>query len=149
MKRTTRSCGWARLAASVLALVLLPAGCARQENSKTMEDSTPSETTGAAVPVNGGKSLLWSGTSLEGAWSGFIPSREPENFAGNRDDAAALAKAEELLLGTNLRIYAIAAKVGFGKAEYFINKFVQMHNMTPNQYRIRNRRAESGPGQGE
>ena len=60
-----------------------------------------------------------------------------------------MAKAEELLLGTNLRIYAIAEKVGFGKAEYFINKFVQMHNMTPNQYRIRNRRAESGPGQGE
>ncbi len=104
MKRTTRSCGWARLAASVLALVLLPAGCARQENSKTMEDSTPSETTGAAVPVNGGKSLLWSGTSLEGAWSGFIPSREPENFAGNRDDAAALAKAEELLGRMGMRM---------------------------------------------
>ena len=60
-----------------------------------------------------------------------------------------MAKAEELLLETNLRIYAIAEKVGFGKAEYFINKFVQMHNMTPNQYRIRNRRAESGAGQGE
>jgi len=42
-----------------------------------------------------------------------------------------------------MRIYAIAEEVGFGKAEYFINKFVQMYNMTPNQYRIRNRRAES------
>lgn len=54
-----------------------------------------------------------------------------------------MEKARELLLGTNLRIYAIAEKVGFGKAEYFINKFVQLYQMTPNQYRIRNRKAES------
>lgn len=57
-----------------------------------------------------------------------------------------MEKAQELLLGTNLRIYAIAEAVGFGKAEYFINKFVQLHNMTPNQYRIRNRMAESEVG---
>lgn len=54
-----------------------------------------------------------------------------------------MEKAREFLLGTNLRIYAIAEKVGFGKAEYFINKFVQMYQMTPNQYRIRNRKDES------
>lgn len=54
-----------------------------------------------------------------------------------------MEKARELLVNTNMRIYAIAEEVGFGKAEYFINKFVQMYNMTPNQYRIRNRRAES------
>lgn len=52
-------------------------------------------------------------------------------------------KAKELLTDTNLRIYAIAEKVGFGKAEYFINKFVQMYQMTPNQYRLRNRKIES------
>ncbi len=51
-----------------------------------------------------------------------------------------LEKAQELLLGTDMRIYAIAEEVGFGKVEYFINKFVQMHKMTPNQYRIRNRK---------
>lgn len=54
-----------------------------------------------------------------------------------------MEKAEKLLADTNLRIYAIAERVGFGKAEYFINKFVQMYHMTPNQYRIRNRRAGS------
>ncbi len=52
-----------------------------------------------------------------------------------------MEKAEKLLADTNLRIYAIAERVGFGKAEDFINKFVQMYHMTPNQYRIRNRRA--------
>lgn len=51
-----------------------------------------------------------------------------------------IEKAQELLLHTNLRIYAIAQQVGFGKAEYFINKFVQANQMTPNQYRIRNRK---------
>ncbi len=54
-----------------------------------------------------------------------------------------MERAQELLVNTNMRIYAIAEEVGFGKAEYFINKFVQMYNMTPNQYRIRNRKAES------
>lgn len=53
-----------------------------------------------------------------------------------------LEKARELLVGTNLRIYAIAEEVGFAKAEYFINKFVQNYHMTPNQYRIRNRKQE-------
>ncbi len=53
-----------------------------------------------------------------------------------------MEKAQELLIHTNLRIYAIAQEVGFGKAEYFINKFVQVNHMTPNQYRIRNRKTE-------
>ena len=30
----------------------------------------------------------------------------------------------------------VAEQVGFGKVEYFINKFVQVNHMTPNQYRI-------------
>lgn len=55
-----------------------------------------------------------------------------------------LEKAKELLCGTNLRIYAIAEKTGFGKAEYFINKFVQANHMTPNQYRIRSQKISAG-----
>lgn len=55
-----------------------------------------------------------------------------------------LEKAQELLVCTNLRIYAIAEQVGFAKVEYFINKFVQNYHMTPNQYRIRNRKREDG-----
>ncbi len=55
-----------------------------------------------------------------------------------------MEKAQELLVGTNLRIYAIAEQVGFGKPEYFINKFVQIYHMTPNQYRIRNRKQDGG-----
>ncbi|MDD7177972.1 MAG: response regulator [bacterium] len=47
-----------------------------------------------------------------------------------------MKKAEDLLVNTDMRIYAIAEAVGFGKAEYFINKFVQTYQMTPNQYRI-------------
>ena len=47
-----------------------------------------------------------------------------------------MKKAEDLLINTDMRIYAIAEAVGFGKAEYFINKFVQTYQMTPNQYRI-------------
>lgn len=48
-----------------------------------------------------------------------------------------MEKAQELLIHTNMRIYAISEEVGFGKVEYFINKFVQINHMTPNQYRIR------------
>lgn len=55
-----------------------------------------------------------------------------------------MEKALELLEDTNLRIYAIAEEVGFGKPEYFINKFVQNYHMTPNQYRIRSRKLEHG-----
>ncbi|MBO5302928.1 MAG: response regulator [Lachnospiraceae bacterium] len=50
-----------------------------------------------------------------------------------------MKKAEELLISTDMRIYTIAETVGFGKVEYFINKFVQMNHMTPNQYRIRHK----------
>lgn len=50
-----------------------------------------------------------------------------------------IEKAQELLAGTDKRIYAIAQEVGFGKVEYFINKFVQKNQMTPNQYRIQKR----------
>lgn len=50
-----------------------------------------------------------------------------------------IEKAQELLLGSNLRIYAIAKQVGFGNVDYFISKFVQANGITPNQYRMVNR----------
>ena len=53
-----------------------------------------------------------------------------------------IEKSQELLVQTDLRIYAIAEQVGFSRAEYFINKFVQANHMTPNQYRIRMRKHE-------
>lgn len=53
-----------------------------------------------------------------------------------------MEKAQELLVNTDMRIYAISQEVGFGKAEYFINKFVQLNHMTPNQYRIHSRKQE-------
>ncbi len=57
-----------------------------------------------------------------------------------------LEKAQELLAGTDMRIYAIAEEVGFGKVEYFINKFVQQNNMTPNQYRIHKKAGRGSQG---
>ncbi|MBO5372388.1 MAG: response regulator [Lachnospiraceae bacterium] len=51
-----------------------------------------------------------------------------------------MKKAEELLVNTDMRIYTIAESVGFGKVEYFINKFVQINQMTPNQYRIHHKK---------
>lgn len=57
-----------------------------------------------------------------------------------------LERAQELLAGTDMRIYAIAEEVGFGKVEYFINKFVQQNCMTPNQYRIRKRAERESQG---
>lgn len=53
-----------------------------------------------------------------------------------------MKKAEELLKNTDMRIYAIAESVGFGKVEYFINKFVQTNHMTPNQYRMHHKRVK-------
>lgn len=50
-----------------------------------------------------------------------------------------IEKAQELLLGSNLRIYAIAKQVGFGNVDYFISKFVQAKGITPNQFRMMNR----------
>jgi len=46
-----------------------------------------------------------------------------------------IREAIRLLEVTNLRIYAIAEKVGFQNVNYFINKFVQKTGVTPNQYR--------------
>ena len=49
-----------------------------------------------------------------------------------------IKEAVKLLETTELRVYAIAEKVGFHNADYFINKFVQLKGITPHQYRIKN-----------
>ena len=53
-------------------------------------------------------------------------------------------KAKELLEDTDTRIYRIAEETGFGKADYFINKFVQVYGITPNQYRMKFKKSGRG-----
>jgi Response regulator containing CheY-like receiver domain and AraC-type DNA-binding domain len=48
--------------------------------------------------------------------------------------------ATRLLETTDLRIYTIAEKSGFQNADYFINKFVGVKGITPNQYRMKRRK---------
>ena len=55
-----------------------------------------------------------------------------------------LEKAKELLEDTDTRIYRIAEETGFGKADYFINKFVQVYRITPNQYRMKFKKSGRG-----
>ena len=55
-----------------------------------------------------------------------------------------LEKAKELLEDTDTRIYRIAEDTGFGKADYFINKFVQVYGITPNQYRMKFKKSDRG-----
>lgn len=53
-----------------------------------------------------------------------------------------LEQAKRLLEETDLRIYRIAEDTGFGKPDYFINKFVQAYGITPNQYRMKLKKGE-------
>lgn len=46
-----------------------------------------------------------------------------------------IARAQELLGGTELKTYAIAAEVGFGDAHYFSQVFKKKCGMTPAEYR--------------
>lgn len=48
-----------------------------------------------------------------------------------------IEKSTDLLKTTNLRVYEVAKEVGFHNTDYFINKFVQFQETTPQQYRIR------------
>ena len=50
----------------------------------------------------------------------------------------------KLLEDTDTRIYRIAEDTGFGKADYFINKFVQVYGITPNQYRMKFKKSGRG-----
>lgn len=50
-------------------------------------------------------------------------------------NAYRIEKAAELLKRTDDKIYKIAEKVGYNNTDYFINKFVQLKETTPLQYR--------------
>jgi two-component system, response regulator YesN len=50
-------------------------------------------------------------------------------------NAYRIEKAAELLKSSNDRVYNIAEKVGYSNPDYFINKFVQIKEKTPIQYR--------------
>lgn len=46
-----------------------------------------------------------------------------------------LARAAELLLTTDMRVYEVSEAVGYQSVDYFISKFVAMYKHTPTQYR--------------
>ena len=50
-------------------------------------------------------------------------------------NAYRIEKAAELLKRSDDKIYKIAEKVGYNNTDYFINKFVQIKEKTPLQYR--------------
>lgn len=47
-----------------------------------------------------------------------------------------LEKAQELLLGTNMKIADIGRRVGYDNTSYFIKKFQERFGMTPEKYRL-------------
>ena len=51
-----------------------------------------------------------------------------------------IAKAKELLVGTNLKLYEIAEKVGYSDSKYFSRIFKKQTGMTPSEYRKENGR---------
>ena len=50
-----------------------------------------------------------------------------------------LAKAKEMLIGTQLRQYEITEKVGYADAKYFARVFKECVGMSPAEYRKSNR----------
>lgn len=48
-----------------------------------------------------------------------------------------LAKAQELLLTTNMKIADIGRRVGYDNTSYFIKKFQEKYGMTPEKYRLK------------
>lgn len=50
-----------------------------------------------------------------------------------------LSKAKELLIGTQLKQYEIAEKVGYADAKYFARVFKEYVGMSPAEYRKSNR----------
>ena len=48
-----------------------------------------------------------------------------------------LAKAQELLLSTNMKIADIGRRVGYDNTSYFIKKFQEKYGMTPEKYRLK------------
>ena len=46
-----------------------------------------------------------------------------------------LTEAKKLLRQTNMRIYEVAEKVGFGSTDYFVTQFEKIEGVTPTEYR--------------
>lgn len=46
-------------------------------------------------------------------------------------------EAKRLLRQTDLRIYEVAERVGFGNPDYFVTQFEKIERMTPSEYRNR------------
>jgi two-component system, response regulator YesN len=46
-----------------------------------------------------------------------------------------IKEARKLLRQTNMRVYEIAANVGFGSTDYFVTQFEKMEGLTPTEYR--------------
>ncbi|AOZ93061.1 response regulator transcription factor [Paenibacillus crassostreae] len=44
-------------------------------------------------------------------------------------------EAKRLLRQTDLRIYEVSERIGFGNSDYFVTKFEKMEGMTPSEYR--------------
>ena len=49
-----------------------------------------------------------------------------------------IARSEELLKGTDMRIAEIAEKVGYKDSDYFLKKFIEANGCTPSKYRKMN-----------
>ncbi|ADI26660.1 response regulator transcription factor [Geobacillus sp. C56-T3] len=52
-----------------------------------------------------------------------------------------IGQAKKLLRTTNLRIYEVAEKVGFGSVDYFVTQFEKMEGLTPSEYRKKSTRS--------
>ncbi|MFG1735709.1 response regulator [Paenibacillus sp. 843] len=55
-------------------------------------------------------------------------------------------EAKRLLRQTDLRIYEVAERVGFGNPDYFVTQFEKMERMTPSEYRSRLMREAASEG---
>ncbi|MNP16727.1 Bifunctional transcriptional activator/DNA repair enzyme AdaA [compost metagenome] len=56
-------------------------------------------------------------------------------------------EAKRLLRQTDLRIYEVSERVGFGNRDYFVTKFEKMEGVTPSVYRHRLNKGGSPKGQ--
>lgn len=55
-------------------------------------------------------------------------------------------EAKRLLRQTDLRIYEVAERVGFGNPDYFVTQFEKLERMTPSEYRSRLMKEASSEG---
>jgi len=55
-------------------------------------------------------------------------------------DKIRINKAKEMLRQTNLKVYQISEKVGYGTLDYFYVKFKKYVGMSPTKYRLQNKK---------